>query len=63
MSKALGGYLRVLLELSSIWYMNNIYPKRCQESVHSPLLTLCAIGTSFKLLLAPSLLFSVHLIM
>ncbi len=26
MSKALGGYLQVLLELSSIWYMNNIYP-------------------------------------
>ncbi len=37
MSKALGGYLRVLLELSSIWYMNNIYPKRCQDSVRSPL--------------------------
>ena len=40
MSKALGGYLRVLLELSSIWYMNNIYPKRCQESVRSAL-SLC----------------------
>lgn len=63
MSKALGGYLRVLLELSSIWYMNNIYPKRYQESVRSPLFALCAVGTSFKLLLAPFPLFSVLLIM